>query len=344
MMTFKIAIHHEEHSDGFSKRWVWYCKENGIAYKIVSCYSSDIIKQIEDCDILMWHHDQSNYRDKLFAKQLLYSVELSGKKVFPDFNTGWHFDDKVGQKYLLEAIGAPLVPSYVFYNKKEALKWAETTDYPKVFKLRGGAGSSNVKLVRNRSEAVKLINKAFGRGFSQFNRWGHFKERYNRYKSGRDTLFGVLKGFRRLFVPTEFARMTGNEKGYAYFQKFIPNNDSDIRVIIIGDKAFAIKRLTRENDFRASGSGHIIYDQNEIDIRCVKLAFEINDKIHSQSIGYDFVFDEENNPLVVEISYGFVAAGYDPCPGYWDSELNWHQSPFNPQQWMIEDLFKQLEK
>ena len=69
--------------------------------------------------------------------------------VFPNFNTAWHFDDKVGQKYLLEAIDAPLVPSYVFYSKEMALKWLEQTQFPKVFKLRGGAGSANVKLVQD---------------------------------------------------------------------------------------------------------------------------------------------------------------------------------------------------
>ena len=96
---------------------------------------------MDDCDALMWHHFQTNPKAILFAKQLLFALEQSGKKVFPDFRTGWHFDDKLGQKYLLEAIDAPLVPSYVFYDKKEALEWVQKTDFPKVFKLRGGAGS-----------------------------------------------------------------------------------------------------------------------------------------------------------------------------------------------------------
>lgn len=171
----KIAIHHKPHS--FSERWIEYCKEKGIPYKIVNAYDSDIVKQVEDCDAFMWHHHHADYRDALFAKQLLYSLETGGKKVFPDFHTGWHFDDKVGQKYLLEAIGAPLVPSYVFYTKQEALDWVDKTSFPKVFKLRGGAGAANVRLVHSKSEAKKLIRKAFGRGFTQFDGWGYFKEK-----------------------------------------------------------------------------------------------------------------------------------------------------------------------
>ena len=72
------------------------------------------MQQLVDCDALMWHHDQGNYKDVLFAKQLLFAVEQSGKKVFPDFKTNWYFDDKVGQKYLFESLGVPFVNTYIF--------------------------------------------------------------------------------------------------------------------------------------------------------------------------------------------------------------------------------------
>src|SRR5690606_1428436 len=137
----KLAIHQSKW--GFSQDWISYCEENGIPYKIVNCYDSDIIAQIADCQALMWHHHHTSTKDKVFAQQLLNAVEQSGKKVFPNFHTGWHFDDKLGQKYLLVAIDAPLVPSYAFYDKKSALNWISKTTFPKVFKLRGGAGSSN---------------------------------------------------------------------------------------------------------------------------------------------------------------------------------------------------------
>ena len=330
----KIAIHYRAGS--FSDRWILYCQENNIPYKIVNAYDSDIIHQVDDCTAFMWHHTQCDYRDKLFAKQLIYSLEAKGLKVFPDFHTTWHFDDKVGQKYLLEAIGAPLVPSYVFYDKKEAIEWVNQTTFPKVFKLRGGAGSANVQLVPTKKDAIRLVNRAFGKGFPQFNRRGNLKERIHKYKEGKDTLWGVCKGIGRLFIPTELAKMVGPEKGYVYFQDFIPNNVFDIRIIIVGDKAFGIKRLVRKNDFRASGSGNIIYKKQAIDERCVQIAFNINDKIKAQSIAFDFVFDANNQPLIIEISYGFMAKVYDPCEGYWDKDLNWHEGSFNPYGWMVE--------
>lgn len=333
----KIAIHHSSWS--FSERWIKYCEEHNVHYKIVNCYDSNIVEQLEDCDVLLWHYHQLDYRDMLFAKGLLFALEHSGKKVFPDFKTVWHFDDKVGQKYLFETIKASFVNTYTFYDKNTASEWAKKTTYPKVFKLRGGAGSTNVSLVKNHKECKKLIKRAFGKGFSQYNAVFGFEERIKNYKKTKD-FKEILKGLYRFIVYPEFAKMHPPEKGYVYFQDFIPNNTFDLRIIVIGNKAFGIKRMTRKNDFRASGSGLIIYDKNEIDDRCVEIAFQVNEKINSQSIAYDFVFDELNQPLIVEISYGFDVKPYDLCPGYWTKDLHWHEESFNPQAWMIEELIK----
>lgn len=336
----KIAIHHRPGS--FSDRWIEYCEKEGIDYKIVNCYDSDIVKQMKDCDVLMWHHNNYDYRDALFAKQLIYSLETIGIRVFPNFNTTWHFDDKVGQKYLLESIGAPTIPSFIFYSKEEAIEWIRRANFPKVFKLRGGSGSSNVELIKNRKHAKRLTNKAFGTGFAQFNRFTHLKFRYKNFRAGKENFIAVLKGVTRLFIGSKYSNNYAKEKGYIYIQEFIPENTFDIRVIVIGDKAFALKRLVRDNDFRASGGGKIIYNKAEIDERCVQIAFAVNEKLKAQSIAYDFVFDPDGKPLIVEISYGFDVHAYDLCEGYWDESLNWNAGEFNPQKWMIEEILKSI--
>lgn len=337
MRKYTIAI--QSAKGGFDKRWINFCKTEGIEFKLVDSYKNNIVQQLEGCDAFMWQFYQANPKDIIFAKQLLFSLQQSGKKVFPDFNTAWHFDDKVGQKYLLEAIGSPLVPSFVFYSKQDAFEWIEKTSFPKVFKLRGGAGSANVRLVHSKQQAIKLVNKAFGRGFSQNDSWSGLKERWRKFRLGKGSLSDIVKGFVRFIYPTEFAKMAGREKGYIYFQDFIPSNDHDIRVIVIGKKAFAIKRMVRKNDFRASGSGTILYDKHHFNESVIKLAFEIHNKLQSKCTAMDFVY-QNNQPLLVEISYGFSPEGYDPCPGYWDAELNWHKGEFDPYGWMVEEALK----
>lgn len=85
----KIAIHNSPGS--FSDRWIAYCEAEGIEYKTVDCYKDSIIQDLSDCDALMWHFSQNNPKAILFAKQLLFSLQQSGIRVFPDFNTVWHF-------------------------------------------------------------------------------------------------------------------------------------------------------------------------------------------------------------------------------------------------------------
>jgi len=335
----RIAIHNRKNS--FSDRWISYCQNNGIQYKLVDAYSTDIITQISDCDAFMWHHGHMHPKDIIFAQKLLFALEHTGIVVFPDFKTAWHFDDKVAQKYLLEAINAPTVPTWVFYSSLEALEWIKKTDFPKVFKLRGGAGSSNVKLVNTEKEAKRIVNKAFGAGFSQYNALDGFVERWRKYKLGKTNFLDVLKGIIRFVYPTTFTKYAGKERGYAYFQQYIPNNKYDIRVIVVDNKAFAIKRLVRENDFRASGSGSILYDKDHFDENTIRLAFKLSEKLNGQSIAFDFVY-ENNYPLVVEVSYGFMKEGYDKCEGYWDKDIVWHEGKFDFCGWMVDRVVNEV--
>lgn len=336
----KIAICHTNSKGFFSERWIRYCDNNNIPYKLVNAYDSDIISQVSDCDAFMWHFSNYNYRDALFAKQLLISLQSAGKKVFPDLNTCWHFDDKVGEMYLLKAIGAPIVPSYVFYSKADANRWIEAATFPKVFKLRGGSGSSNVKLAKNKRQAYKYVRKAFSkRGYSQVDWWELIKFRFVSWIHGRDNFIGFCKSLVWFVIRDDYDRMHPHEKGYAYFQDFMPNNDFDIRVCVVDHKAFALKRICREGDFRASGGGRIVYDKEQIDERCVKIALDISRRLNTQSLAYDFVFDVNKNPLIVEISYGYAAHAYDICEGYWDENLKWHEGTnFDFCGWMIEEL------
>lgn len=333
----KIAIHHRPGS--FSDQWITYCKNENIDYKIVNAFDSDIIAQVMECDAFLWHHHHDQFKDALTAKRILFALDHAGIPVYPNIPTTWHFDDKVAQKYLLEAIKAPLVPSYVFYDKAGALKWANLAHYPIVFKLKGGAGAKNVKLINTKAEARSLIKKAFGKGFSQFDKWGNFKDRYHQFKNGNDSILGVVKSIVRLFIPTDYAKQQSREKGYVYFQEFIPNNGHDTRVVVIGGKvAAAEKRIVRKGDFRASGSGE--YNYEHIDTNCIRIALDIAKKLNLQSVAFDFVEDENKNPLIVEISYGFGTKGIQKAPGYWDENLIWHEDSFKPQEWIIENVIK----
>lgn len=338
----KIAIHLQPGS--FSDGWIDFCKKNKIDYTLVNCYDNDIVEQLRGFDGLLWHWNQNDYRAPLFARQLTISLKKMGVKVFPDIDTVWHFDDKLGQKYLMEAIKGPYVKSYVFYSKREAYDWIEKTTFPKVFKLRGGASGVNVIKADSKRQARKLVKKSFGKGFRHINKWVRIKDRiylFNRDKNIH-TFRGILSGILRFFVPTEVERLSSQEKGYVLFQDFIANNTFDTRLIVVGNRCFGTRRYCRPDDFRASGSG--LYDNSPeiFDEQCVKLAFEIADKIKAQSIAYDFLWDGDK-PVICEISYIYCRDIIENCDGYWNKDLNWVESEVNAEKFIVQDFINSLK-
>ncbi len=337
----KLCINHQPGS--YSDRWIDYCQRNGIPFKIINCRDTDIIDQLEDGSGLMWHWDLTDFRAALFARQLTILFEKKGIKVFPDVNTSWHYDDKIGQKYLLEAINAPMVKTYVFYTKKDALKWAETVSFPKVFKLRCGAGSSNVRLAKSKNHAKKLIRRAFGKGYKPIDPIGRVKERFWILKRDRNlkALKLVAGGFARLMLPNEKENFSPKEKGYIYFQEFIAHNSYDTRLVVIGNRCFGLRRYCRPGDFRASGSGLLDYNPDSIDIRMVEIAHETAVKLRSQSMAFDFILDE-SVPKIIEISYCHPIDFLDKCPGYWDRDLNWHEGSSLAQEFILDDFVQSL--
>ena len=336
----KIGIH--QRAGSFSDRWIAYCSEQGIPFKLVNCHESDIVAQLADCDALMWHHFHESARDIQLAKQLLFALEASGKVVFPDFPSGWHFDDKVGQKYLFETVHAPLVPAHVFYSREEALAWAGTTTFPKVFKLRGGSASHNVKLARTRKQARRFIYRAFGRGFSQYKALDSIKERWRLYRLGRTDLYDVCKGVARLVMPTPYARALHRERGYVYFQDFIPGNTHDIRVTYIYDRLIAFRRQVRPGDFRASGSYMLDPDQTMVPLEALEISLEVCRKLGFQTAALDFVLMDDK-PMIVEVCYAWGVWEKLFTFGYWDGDLNYHDEAYDAHDWMVDGVIEQVQ-
>jgi glutathione synthase/RimK-type ligase-like ATP-grasp enzyme len=305
-----------------------------LPHKVVNCYDNNIVEQVRDCSALLWHHSHSDPRDVVIAQQILFAHMHAGFEVFPDFRLAWHFDDKVGQKYLFEALDIPRLPSYVFVHKNTALEWAATTDYPKVFKLRHGASSSCVRLVRSESQARGLIKRAFGRGFPVYSLWDNLKERFYRSRLKGFDAVELSKGFGRFLYPPRFSQVLGRQNGYVLFQDFAPGNDSDYRIVVVGNRAFGARRWVRPGDFRASGSQLFTYEPEAIDIECVALAFQLAEKLGGRCLAFDFVRKEDGSLPVIEVSYGFRWKGNST--GHWDRNLQWHTCDYRPEEWMVD--------
>ena len=338
-----IAIHYEQGDNSYSSKWIEYCHSNRINYRVVNCYDNNIIEQLRDCSTLMWHWQHTDYKAQLFARQLTLSLERIEFPVYPNAKTAWYFDDKLGEKYLLEAIDAPMVKSYAFYDRESALEWIEDTTFPKVFKLRNGAGALNVVLIKSKREAKRYIDRAFGGGFSANRRETILQERIWHFKRDKSlkSFINIGRGVYRYLFPHKIYNMLPIEKNYIYAQDFIPNCDHDIRVFVIGNRAVTKRRMVRDGDFRASGSGKMSWDIGDDGKECVRVAFEITERLQAQSLAFDFVKDIDGYKIV-EISYAASPRGFPDAPGYWTKDMEWIEGALRVEYFIIEDLIKSI--
>lgn len=305
---------------------------NGIDTVRLNINESNFWEKVRELDLFIYRWIQIDDHHQI-ARSIIPVIEKElGVKCFPDTTTCWHYDNKIRQYYLLRGHNFPIVQSYVFYDRVEASRWIKKAKLPVVFKLKAGAGSENVVLIKSTRQGEQIIKKMFGQGIvPTFNGFGDVYNRFKKsYLNFRHFVGQKLKG-----RPTsDFWQV---HKNYVLFQKFLMNNDYDTRVTVIGSRAFAFRRLNRPNDFRSSGSGRIDYDVDEIDLKFIAKALKISRALNFQSMAYDSLYDDNGDVNFCEISYTYEASAVYRCPGYWDEELRWHEGHYWPQYFQLLD-------
>ena len=345
----KIAIHWTDSLDeySYSPRWAEYLQELGIEVLKIDLKRSDVMRALKGYDAVMWHwyHIPD---DKQSAPKILDAIETHlGLEVFPDHNSRWHYDEKLSQHYLLEALDLPRIKSWVFWDYDQAINFAQSATYPMVFKLSVGAASANVILVQNFLQAKQQIDKTFKQVYFPYSSH-EFSFQYNLLKPAyykgvlKRALFSLAYIFKNEYPPLPEYWLL--QKNYAYFQEFCKDNPCDIRITVIGDRAWGFTRANRGGDFRASGSGKVDYDRGKIPLDAVKLAFETSKKIKAQSMAYDIMYDNSRRLVINEISYCYVFKAVYGANGYWDANLDWHEEKMYPQDAMVQDLIKRIEE
>ncbi len=169
-MSMPVAICRNDkmfdHASNWNREMERYCQEKSIQYEIINCYDYKVISKLKNYSALLWPIQNFVLADSLEALNILRIAENMGLKVFPNQNTVWHFDDKIAEMYAFEKIGAPIPESYVFYRLDDCMKWLDSATFPIVAKVRRGAGSENVKLLKSKQQAASYAERMFGKGYS----------------------------------------------------------------------------------------------------------------------------------------------------------------------------------
>ena len=107
--------------DASSPRWAALIEEAGHQVRWVDVRRADILSQLEGCDGFMWRHGHSAEHRQI-ARRLLPVLERElGLVVYPDQNTGWHYDDKIIQQYIFSALGIAAPKTWVWFDAAQAL-------------------------------------------------------------------------------------------------------------------------------------------------------------------------------------------------------------------------------
>ena len=317
----------------FSRRWNELAQRAGFEVREVDVYQRNLPAQFAGCDGFLWwfaHLPQTREAALRIVQAVAHGL---GMTTFPNWNTVWHFDDKVSQAYLLDAAGVPTPDTFVFWKKARAVAFARDAQYPLVLKLAGGIGSEHVGKVTSAEEALFWIEQLFGPGVISLTGWP-LPSALRRAKTRLRAASKALAGRQ----PWPVSQRTGIQRGYILFQEFMAGNDCDTRVTVIGDRAFAFRRFNRADDFRASGSGKIDWDPGPIDPRAIALAFRVANQLGTQSLAVDVLKGAGNRLVINEISYYYEGWAVEACPGHWRQDLSWVDGHVAPEEAIFEDF------
>jgi glutathione synthase/RimK-type ligase-like ATP-grasp enzyme len=315
----------KEYKIGVGIDWAGWCKRfsqalddyiaQGIAinYDLINLESVDWLDRIAPYDVIIWNPNYMGIKLASHLKEKIYFIQsVLHKKVFPSFNTVWHFESKVAQSYIFSHYKIQTPRTFVSFDYSQAFSHLNSTDLPVVLKKSEGAGSSNVQLIKTRKKLRSTVESAFANQF-----WRDSRKIITRQQ------FIVQNFTKRRFWFWLSTKLFHQSKadGVIYWQEYIPDNKADLRITVIGDSlAYGYWRNNRPNDFRASGSGLLDYER-EIPHELLSYCMKINSDLKFDSMCYDIIFSRDSF-VITEMSYNYIADYLFKDPGYYEKNIN----------------------
>ncbi len=208
------------------------------------------------------------------GKNLVKALNDRKIKTLPSLLESQLYDDKGEQ---LKFLKNWMPKTYHIKSKAEAVKLGYTIKLPLISKSIDGASSAGVRLIKDREDLLKEIEEVFS-------------------ETGRKSVYDRV------------------QKDYVYWQEFIPNNDCDYRVIVMGDFIYGLKRFVKKGTVFASGSGSntplTFVDPKER--AAAKLCMNISKAVGFKWMAFDVIYDGVL-PLVVEVSSSWSEQAYYKC-------------------------------
>lgn len=174
-----------------------------------------------------------------------------------------------------------LPPTAIVRKAEDAPTILRGVDFPFISKAADSSASKAVRLVNNPHEAQIEIIRAFGDG-----------------------------------IPSAYGRI---QQGYLYWQKFMPNNSCDYRIVVMHNKVMGLIRFNRKDPARpfASGSGDhapIMDFTDDLSYKAARICLIASYILKTNWMAYDVVFGPAGEPFILEMSSSWTPYSYTHCP------------------------------
>ena len=299
-----------------------YFYESGYKVEIINYaqlqFKSYQIKK-EKPFILYQSSEDKNSFYKSFIEDVIYDLEKSGVKTVPKYEYLKAHNNKVSMELLRLRSGIEEIQSIqskAFGSLEEIVDQKEKFNYPLVIKKAAGAMSRGVALVRNSGELLRIAKKIS----SSFSLKHDIKEVLRKIKYGK-------RYIRESFYRDKFV-----------VQNLIDSLDNDWKVLVYGDKIFALYRGVREGDFRASGSGKFIF-KKKLPEGMLDYAWKVREKFNVPHISLDIAFDGNKFHLIEFQFIMFGTTTIEKAPHFWHKKgQEWF---FIPEKAILEKCYSE---
>lgn len=188
-----------------------------------------------------------------YIDDILYGLEQAGAILMPQYKYFKAHENKVFMEILRNLIfkAGDEMRTYKLGSYSDFMYFPNTYSYPVIIKKSSGSAGKGVYLSKTRERLIKTVKSV---------------SNTNDYKSLILDFLLVQK--RRLNKIQYTNRYTLFRKKFI-IQNYIEGLPNDYKVLIFYEKYYVLKRLNRDNDFRASGSGKLVISEE----------FEVSDNL-----------------------------------------------------------------
>jgi glutathione synthase/RimK-type ligase-like ATP-grasp enzyme len=227
------------------------------------------LTQLKEYTFIYTSSEDINYYYKSFIEDVILYLEKNGAFVIPSYSYLRANNNKVYMELMRISLKLDndSLKTKIYGCYEEYLNDFDKLKFPIVYKKSEGAMSKGVGISYTSNHLENKIKNI----------------------SRTKNIFNELWELGRSFKHKGYITKSKYRKKYI-IQSFIPNLDGDYKILIFANKYYVLKRSTKKNDFRASGSGIRNYSEN-LPTNLLNFAKDVFDKMGVPMASMDIAYD-----------------------------------------------------